>query len=164
MYCNQCGKLIENDEKFCQGCGVSSDSVASTTSEVIKKPELVIGWRRIKYIIASLVLLAVSFSWIYALTSETNSDDIWGLIMAVAFGLWGSAILARAFNKTISGIIKNFFQLKAIKTSSGIFKKLLKFAFWAGLVILAIWFIIALGPLWIIVIILLIILFVVANR
>lgn len=163
MYCNQCGKQIVNEEKFCQSCGASSDTVISI-NDTAPKLELVTGWRRIKYIFGSLILLALSFSWIYDLTSETGSGDAWSLIMAFIFGLWGSAILARAFNKTISGIIKNFFQLKAVKTSGGIFKKLLKFAFWAGLVGLVIWLIIALGPLWIIAIILLLILFVVANK
>ncbi len=164
MYCNQCGRQIINEEKFCQGCGVSSDKVIPAASEMAKTPELVKGWRRVKYILASLVLLALSFSWIYDLTAETGSGEDRGLIMAFIFGLWGSAILTRAFNKTISGIIKNFFQMKAIRTSGGILKKLLKFAFWAGLVGLVIWLIVALGPLWIIAIILLLILFVVANR
>lgn len=43
-------------------------------------------------------------------------------------------------------------------------KRLLKLIFWLGLVTLGIWLIIALGPLWIIAIILLAILFVVANK
>jgi len=163
MYCNQCGKQIINEEKFCQSCGASSDTLA-TTNNATEKLESVTGWRRVKYIFGSLILLALSFSWIYDLTSETGSEDAWSLIMAFIFGLWGSAILARAFNKTISGIIKNFFQLKAVKTSGGIFKKLFKFAFWAGLVGLVIWLIVVLGPLWIIAIILLLILFVVANK
>lgn len=155
---------MANEEKFCQSCGASSDTVIASKNEVVMKSEPVIGWRRVKYIFGSLILLALSFSWIYDLTSETGSGDGWSLIMAFIFGLWGSAILARAFNKTISEIIKNFFQLKAVKTSGEIFKKLLKFAFWAGLVGLVIWLIVALGPLWIIAIILLLILFVLANR
>jgi|GEM_PF-6298782 len=163
MYCNQCGKQIIKEEKFCQSCGASSD-MSTSKNETTIKSEPVMGWRRVKYIFGSSILLALSFSWIYDLTSETGSGDVWSLIMAFVFGLWGSAILARAFNKTISGIIKNFFQLKAVKTSGGVFKKLIKFAFWAGLVGLVIWLIVALGPLWIIAIILLLIFFVLSNR
>jgi len=153
-----------NEEGFCQSCRASSDAITPTTNEVVMKSERVVGWRRVKYIFGSLILLALGFSWIYDLTSETGSGDVWSFIMAFIFFLWGSAILARAFNKTISGITKNFFQLKPIKISGGVLKKLLKLAFWAVLISLVIWLIVALGPLWIIAIILLLILFALINR
>jgi len=59
---------------------------------------------------------------------------------------------------------KNHRQVNLTKTTSGGVKKLLKFCLWLGLAGLGIWLIIALGPLWIIAIILLLILFVLANR
>lgn len=55
------------------------------------------------------------------------------------------------------------FKSNVIKTSGGI-KKLLKFCLWLGLIIFGIWLIIALGPLWIIAIILGLILFVLASK
>jgi len=51
-----------------------------------------------------------------------------------------------------------------IKTGNGAIKKLLKFCLWIALIGFGIWLIIALGPLWIIAIILLFILYVLANR
>lgn len=56
------------------------------------------------------------------------------------------------------------YQVNSTKTAGGAFKKLLKFCLWLGLAGLGIWLIIALGPLWIIAIILGLILFVLANR
>jgi len=66
-------------------------------------------------------------------------------------------------NESINSENKETPQSKVPTTSNGI-KKLLKIIFWLGLVVFGIWLIIALGPLWIIAIILLLILFVVANK
>ena len=55
-------------------------------------------------------------------------------------------------------------QINSTKTAGGALKKLLKFCLWLGLAGLGIWLVIALGPLWIIAIILGLILFVLANR
>lgn len=51
-----------------------------------------------------------------------------------------------------------------VKTESNTIKKLLKICLWLALIGFGIWLIVALGPLWIIAIILLLILFVVANK
>jgi uncharacterized membrane protein YvbJ len=50
------------------------------------------------------------------------------------------------------------------RESKGLIKKLFKFLFWAGLIVLGVWLIIALGPLWIIAIILLLIFFAIGSR
>ena len=135
-----------------------------TEAKVATMPPQPMGWQRVKYFVASLILLFLGVAWVFEITLENGSDDAWGLILAVMFGLWGSALLARVFGKTLFGIIKDFFRLKAVKTTNWVIKKLLKFAIWLGLVIFVIWLIVALGPLWIISIILLLILFVVANK
>jgi len=59
---------------------------------------------------------------------------------------------------------KNTLKTDVIKTGNGVVKKLLKFSLWLALIGFGIWLIIALGPLWIIAIILLLILYVLANR
>ena len=59
---------------------------------------------------------------------------------------------------------KNYSPLDVAKTGSVAVKKLLKVCLWLALIGLGIWLIIALGPLWIIAIILGLILFVLANR
>ncbi len=55
-------------------------------------------------------------------------------------------------------------QSNTLKVTGGVIKKLLKFCLWLGLIGLGIWLIIALGPLWIIAIILLLILIVILNK
>jgi len=96
---------------------------------------------------------------------DYQSNDYWvSIIWAIVIGFWGASLLAKAFGRTLSGIVKNFFQTNIMRTTGTVIKRLFKFAFWLGLVGLVIGLIIALGPLWIIAIILLFILFVVANR
>jgi len=51
-----------------------------------------------------------------------------------------------------------------VKTGNKIVKKILKFCLWVALIGFGIWLIIALGPLWIIAIILLLMLFVLLNK
>lgn len=72
-----------------------------------------------------------------------------------------------SFDSTVSStseIVAETERLKTLKTKSGVAKKLLKFSLWLGLISFVIWLIVALGPLWIIAIILLLILFVVAIK
>ena len=134
------------------------------TAEVVEKVRTNLTlWARFKYAIGSATLLPLSIAWIIDI-SDSGSEDFWGMIWAIGLGLGGLALCARVFGRTLSGILKNFFQMNAVKITGGIVKKLLKFGFWFGLIIAGIWLIIALGPLWIIAIILLLILFVVANR
>lgn len=159
MFCKNCGKENVSGKKFCSNCGTNLDTQIKKISEI---PKLTKG-DRFKYAIGSATLLLISISWISDI-SNNNSDDAWGMIWAFTFGLGGLALCARIFGKTLSGILKNFFQMNAVKTTGGIAKKLIKFGLWLGLIIGAIWLIIALGPLWIIAIILLLIFFVVANR
>jgi uncharacterized membrane protein YvbJ len=59
---------------------------------------------------------------------------------------------------------KNAPKTNVVKTESNTIKQLLKICLWVALVGFGIWLIVALGPLWIIAIILLLILFVVANK
>lgn len=122
------------------------------------------NWSRIKYFIYSFILFFLSISWIYELQSGTSKDEIWALLMSILFGILGSALLARVFNKTLSEIITRFFRLKAVKTTGDIVKKLLKFVIWIGMFSFVIWLIISIGPLWVIAIILLLILFILANK
>jgi len=59
---------------------------------------------------------------------------------------------------------KNSSSINAVKTGGKAIKKLLKIFLWLALIGFGIWLIVALGPLWIIAIILGLILFVLANR
>lgn len=59
---------------------------------------------------------------------------------------------------------KNSSATNVVKTGGNTIKKLLKICLWLALIGFGIWLIIALGPLWIIAIILGLILFVLANR
>ncbi len=121
-------------------------------------------WKKSNYLIGGILVSAVGI-WFFVQLFDYEYDDYWySLLWAIAFGLWGSSLLAKAFEKTLSGIVKDFFQLGAVRTTGTIMKSLLKFSFWLGIVALVIWLIVALGPLWIIAIILLLILFVLANR
>lgn len=121
-------------------------------------------WKKTNYLIGGILVSAVGV-WLFVQLFDYENDDYWtSLIWTIVFGLWGASLLAKAFDRTLSGIVKNFFQLNAVKTTGSVIKSLIKFAFWLGLVALVIWLIVALGPLWIIAIILLLILFVLANR
>lgn len=158
MFCKNCGKENGSGKKFCSNCGTSLDTPIKKLSEVPKLTK----WDRFKYAIGSATLLILSIVWIVDI-SDSGTEDFWGMIWVIGLGLGGLALCARVFGRTPSGILKNFFQVKAVKTTGGILKKFLKFGFWLGLIIGGIWLIITLGPLWIIAIILLLILFVVAN-
>lgn len=120
-------------------------------------------WTRFKYAIGSITFLFLSIIWIIKI-SDSGMENFWEMIWVIVLGLGGLALCARIFGRTLSGILKNFFQIKALKTTRGMVKKLFKFGFWLGLIVGVIWLIVALGPLWIIAIILLLIFFVVANR
>lgn len=121
-------------------------------------------WKKTNYLIGGILVSAVGV-WLFVQLFDYENDDYWtSLIWTIVFGLWGASLLAKAFGRTLSGIVKNFFQLGAVRTTGTVIKSLLKFAFWLGMVALVIWLIVALGPLWIIAIVLLLILFVLANR
>ena len=130
-------------------------------------------WGRIKYAIISSFLLFASISWLYALATDSNmyntgSDYTFAIFMMIGLGVGGLALMARVFNKTLSGIIKGFFHLEPVKTTTGVIKALLKVALIIGGVCLVIaiagGIIVALGPLWIIVILLFLIFLAVAGR
>lgn len=131
-------------------------------NKILEIPKLT-TWARFKYAIGSITFLFLSIIWIIKI-SDSGTENFWEMIWAIVLGLGGLALCARIFGKTLSGILKNIFQMNAVKTTGGIAKKLFKFGLWLGLIIGAIWLIIALGPLWIIAIILLLIFFVLANR
>lgn len=121
-------------------------------------------WKRTNYLIGGILVSSVGV-WLFVGLFDYQSDDYWAsIIWTIVIGLWGASLLAKAYGRTLSGIVKNFFQTSAIKTTGTVIKQLFKFAFWLGLVAIVIGLIVALGPLWIIAIILLFILFVVANR
>lgn len=121
-------------------------------------------WRRTNCLIGGILVSSVGV-WLLVGLFDYQSNDYWvSIILAIVMGFWGASLLAKAFGRTLSGIVKNFFQTNMVRTTGTVIKRLFKFAFWLGLVGLVIGLIIALGPLWIIAIILLFILFVVANR
>ena len=121
-------------------------------------------WKRTNYLIGGILVSSVGV-WLFVGLFDYQSDDYWvSIVWTIVIGLWGASLLAKAYGRTLSGIVKNFFQTNAVKTTGTVIKQLFKFAFWLGLVALVVWLIVALGPLWIIAIILLLILFVVANR
>lgn len=121
-------------------------------------------WKRTNYLIGGILVSSVGV-WLLVGLFDYQSNDYWvSIIWAIVIGFWGASLLAKAFGRTLSGIVKNFFQTNIMRTTGTVIKRLFKFAFWLGLVGLVIGLIIALGPLWIIAIILLFILFVVANR
>jgi hypothetical protein len=121
-------------------------------------------WRKINFIIGGTLVSAVGV-WCFIELFDYQYDDYWtAFIWTIVFSLWGASLFAKAFGKTLSGIIKSFFQLNSIKTTGNIAKSIFKFGFWLGMIALIIGLIIALGPLWIIAIVLLLILFVLANK
>lgn len=121
-------------------------------------------WKRTNYLIGGILVSSVGV-WLFLGLFDYENDDYWtSIIWTIVFGLWGASLLAKARERTLSGIIKDFFQLNAVRTTGTMIKQLFKFAFWLGMVALIVWLIVALGPLWIIAIILLLIFFVLANR
>jgi hypothetical protein len=121
-------------------------------------------WRRLNYLIGGIAVSGVGI-WLFAELSELDDEDlVFSYIWALGIGLWGAALLARAFGNTLSGIIKDFFQSDAVKTTGSFAKQLFKYGLWLAMIAAVVWLIIALGPLWIIAIILLLILFVLMNK
>jgi hypothetical protein len=121
-------------------------------------------WRKVNFLIGGILVSSVGI-WMLIGLFDYQYEDFWtAVIWTILVGLWGASLLARAFNRTLTIIVKNFFQLKAVRTTGNMVKHITKLIFWAGLVGLVIWLIVALGPLWIIAIILLLILFVLSNK
>lgn len=121
-------------------------------------------WRKINFIIGGTLVSAVGV-WCLIELFDYQYDDYWtAVIWTIVFALWGASLFAKAFGKTLSGIIKSFFQLSSVKATGSVAKSIFKFGFWLGMIALVIGLIVALGPLWIIAIVLLLILFVIANK
>jgi hypothetical protein len=133
--------------------------VAAALSFVCLSP-----WRKINFIIGGTLVSAVG-AWCFIELFDYQYDDYWiAVIWTVVCGLWGASLYAKAFGKTLFGISKSFFQLNSVKATGSVAQSIFKFGFWLGMIALVIALIVALGPLWIIAIILLLILFVVANK
>lgn len=162
MNCIKCGKQILDKDEFCENCRAPSSLDVAQRVEA-GAPEALTGWRRAKYFLASFVLFGFCFASINDFNSGNGQGDVWSLVTATLFGLWGFMALARALNKTISEITKKLFHSRAVKTSGRILKRLIKLVFWLALACLPIWLIIAIGPLWIIAIILLLIFLIMAK-
>jgi hypothetical protein len=121
-------------------------------------------WRRINLFIAATLVSSIGCLSLILLF-DYKKDDYWtALAWSIFFSVWGASLFAKAFGKTLSGLLNEFFSLKKVKTARDILKSFFKFIFWTGTLALIVWFIIALGPLWIIAITMLLILFVLVNK
>jgi len=113
-------------------------------------------WKKINHLLSSIICLIIA---LWLIMEETLFGGILFIIFAVSQFLHIFGISLRIIiTKIISYINKIIIALYPF------IKGILKFVFWIFLLCIGIWLIIALGPLWIIALILLAILFVITNR
>ena len=118
-------------------------------------------WERVNYFIGSILAFNVGIFSFLSLFNSKYDDYYVSAIWASVFNITGVVLLPKAFNTTISEVFKNFIEWKPVNY---LIVLPLVYAFWIGLFILALWLVISIGPLWIIAITLILILFVLANK
>lgn len=119
-------------------------------------------WKRLNSLIGATIVSCIGF-WMLN-TFDYKNEFILSFIWTVVITLWAAALFAHAFGKTLTGTLKSFFQLSAVRGTASAFVGFMKFLSIVAAFTLVAWLIVAIGPLWIIAIILLMILLVVSEK